>query len=50
LTARVDAVTVTDVKAAGRALLTAGPTLAAIGPVSELPAAGVFSSRLGLAA
>jgi predicted Zn-dependent peptidase len=35
--AKVDAVTVEDVRAAGRAILTGAPTLAAIGPIKGLP-------------
>lgn len=35
--AKVDAVTVDDVRAAGRRLLTGAPTLAAIGPIKKLP-------------
>ncbi|WP_232631621.1 M16 family metallopeptidase [Methylobacterium sp. Leaf118] len=37
LIGKVDAVTVEDVRAAGRTLLTGAPTLAAIGPVKGLP-------------
>jgi len=35
--AKVDAVTVDDVRNAGRALLSGDPTIAAIGPIQGLP-------------
>ncbi len=48
LTARLDAVSADDVRAAGRSLFSAPPTLAAIGPVSKLPPVGTFAARLGI--
>ena len=44
--AKVDAVTVEDVRAAGAALLDGAPTLAAIGPIAKLPTLGHVTDGL----
>jgi predicted Zn-dependent peptidase len=44
--AKVDAVTVEDVRAAGRTLLTGAPTLAAIGPIRKLPSLDRIAAQL----
>jgi predicted Zn-dependent peptidase len=44
--AKVDAVTVEDVRAAGRTLLTGAPTLAAIGPIRKLPSLDRITAQL----
>ncbi|MCJ2033107.1 M16 family metallopeptidase [Methylobacterium sp. J-068] len=44
--AKVDAVTVEDVRAAGKRLLTGAPTLAAIGPIMKLPGLDRISATL----
>ncbi|MDQ0391552.1 M16 family metallopeptidase [Labrys monachus] len=46
LIAKVDAVTVADVRNAGLALLASAPTLAALGPVSTLPRLDSIRTRL----
>ncbi len=44
--AKVDAVTVDDVRAAGKRLLTGAPTLAAIGPIKKLPTLARITATL----
>ncbi|WP_336486105.1 M16 family metallopeptidase [Methylobacterium nigriterrae] len=44
--AKVDAVTVDDVREAGRALLAGAPTLAAIGPIRKLPTLAAIAAQL----
>ena len=44
--AKVDAVTVEDVRAAGCAILAGAPTLAAIGPIKGLPSLGTVQAAL----
>jgi predicted Zn-dependent peptidase len=43
---KVDAITVEAVRAAGRALLTGTPTVAAIGPVKGVPGSDAIARRL----
>jgi predicted Zn-dependent peptidase len=47
IVARIDAVTVEDVRRAARAVLASAPTLAAIGPVAGLPRRDAIIARLG---
>jgi predicted Zn-dependent peptidase len=47
IVAKVDAVTVEDVRRVGRALLKSPPTLAAVGPVARLPRHDAIVARLG---
>ena len=44
---RINAVTIEDVRRAGKALLGTPPTLAAIGPLAELPRRDAIMARLG---
>ncbi len=44
--AKVDAVTVDDVRAAGRAVIAGAPTLAAIGPIKKLPGLDKIAAAL----
>jgi predicted Zn-dependent peptidase len=46
IVAKVDAVTVDEVRAAGRALLAGAPTLAAIGPIKKAPPLAKIAERL----
>jgi predicted Zn-dependent peptidase len=48
--AKVDAITVADVRACGRAMLGSRPTLTAIGPVRKLPGLDALATRIGAAA
>jgi predicted Zn-dependent peptidase len=47
--ARVDAITVADVRAIGRRILSSPPTLTSIGPVRKLPGLDAIALRVGLA-
>src|SRR5207237_10771204 len=44
---RIDALTIDEVRAAGRRLLRSVPTVAAIGPVSKAPSPDHIAARLG---
>jgi predicted Zn-dependent peptidase len=44
---RIDALTIDDVRVAGRRLLRAAPTVAAIGPVSKTPSPIQVAAQLG---
>lgn len=44
--ARVDAVTIEEVRAAGRTVLSGAPTLAAVGPIGRLPPLEAIAARL----
>jgi predicted Zn-dependent peptidase len=46
--ARVDAITVADVRAMGRSILSSPPTLTSIGPVRKLPGLDAIAGRTGL--
>ena len=50
LVSRVEAVTVADLRAAGRAILAGPPTMAAIGPIRALPSLDRLTARLNPAA
>jgi predicted Zn-dependent peptidase len=48
--AKVDAITLADVRASGRAILGSRPTLSAIGPVRKLPLLDAVAARTGFSA
>ena len=47
MTARIDAITLADVKAAGRAMLKGAPTVAAIGKIGRVLDGAHVARRLG---
>jgi predicted Zn-dependent peptidase len=47
MAARIDAITLDDVRQAGLALAGAPPVVSAIGPISRLPSYGMITARLG---
>jgi predicted Zn-dependent peptidase len=47
--ARVDAITVEDVRRVGRQILLSPPTLTTIGPVKTLPSLEAITQRIGTA-
>jgi predicted Zn-dependent peptidase len=47
ITAKLDAVSLEDVRAAGRDLLASTPTLTAVGPVARLPDLATLTARPG---